>query len=48
MGTAEKVATGIVTVALVTTLVLSGRQTAQVIKAIADLFTGALKAAMGR
>lgn len=47
MGTAEKVALGIVGIGFVTTLVLPDRQTAQVIRAIADLFTRALGQAMG-
>jgi hypothetical protein len=44
----EKVALGIVAVALVTTLVMSGRQTATVIKASGDVFSGGLRTAMGR
>ena len=48
MSTLEKVAMGIVAVALVTTMVLPGRQTAPVINAFGDTFSGALKAAMGR
>jgi len=39
---------GIVTVALITTLVLPGRQTPAVIQALANLFTGSIKAATGR
>lgn len=48
MSTAERIAMGIVTVALVTTLVLNDRNTAQVIQAIGGGFTTALKTAMGR
>jgi hypothetical protein len=39
---------GIVTVGLVTTLILPGRQTAPVIKAAGSAFSGSLKTAMGR
>jgi hypothetical protein len=45
---AEKVTGGIITVALVTTLILPDRQTAAVLKALWDGFTGALQRAMGR
>lgn len=48
MGTVERVALAIVGVAFVTTLLLPGRQTAQVIKAGSELFTGSLKTAMAR
>lgn len=48
MTTIEKVALGIVAVALVTTLLLPGRQTAQVIQATGGAFSGSLKTAMGR
>lgn len=44
----EKIAMAIVTVALVTTLILPGRQTASVIRAGSDFFTGALRTSMGR
>jgi hypothetical protein len=47
MGTAEKVAMGIVTVALVTTLILPKRQTPQVVNAFTNLFRGSLATAMG-
>lgn len=46
MGTVEKVALAIVGVALVTTLVLPGRQTPKVIGAFSDLFRGSLATAM--
>lgn len=48
MTTVEKVAMGIVGIALVTTLILPGRQTAQVIKAGGQIFNSALKTSMGR
>ena len=48
MTTLERVAMGIVGIALVTTLILPGRQTASVIRAGSDLFTGSLRTAMGR
>jgi len=48
MSTLERVAMGIVGIALVTTLILPGRQTATVLKAGGDVFTGSLRAAMGR
>lgn len=48
MSTVEKIAMGIVGIALVTTLILPGRQTPQVIGAFTDLFSGSLKTAMGR
>jgi len=48
MSTFEKVAMGIVGIALVTTLILPGRQTASVINAGGNAFNGALRAAMGR
>lgn len=46
MGTVEKVAMGIVGIALVTTLILPGRQTPQVINAFSNLFRGSLATAM--
>jgi hypothetical protein len=46
--TIEKVAMAIVGVALATTLVLPDRKTAQVITAGGNVFSNALKAAMGR
>lgn len=48
MSTAERIALAIVGVALVTTLILPDRQTATVIRAGGDLFTNALRQAMGR
>lgn len=48
MGTVEKVALGIVAVAFVTTLVLNDRKTADVIRAVGDVFTRGLREAMGR
>lgn len=48
MGTVERVALAIVGVAFVTTLILPGRQTANVIKAGSNLFSTALQRAMGR
>lgn len=46
MSTVEKIALAIVGVALVTTLVLPGRQTPKVIGAVSDLFRGSLATAM--
>lgn len=46
MSTVEKVAMGIIGVGLVTTLVLPGRQTPQVINAVSGLFRGSLATAM--
>lgn len=48
MATAEKIAMGIVAIAMVTTLLLPGRQTVPVLGAVESLFTGSLKTAMGR
>lgn len=48
MSSLEKVALAIVGVAMATTLVMSGRQTASVLKAGGGVFSGALRAAMGR
>jgi hypothetical protein len=48
MGTVEKVALAIVTVAFVTTLILPERQTAKVIHATGSVFTQSLRTAMGR
>lgn len=48
MSTVERVALAIVTVAMVTTLILPGRQTPQVFDAAGRLFSGSLRAAMGR
>jgi len=46
MSTVEKVAMGIVGIALVTTLILPGRQTPKVIDAVSNLFKGSLATAM--
>lgn len=48
MSTVEKIAMGIVGIALVTTLILPGRQTPQVLNAAGNVFSGSLKTAMGR
>lgn len=48
MTTIEKVALGIVAIGLATTLLLPGRQTASVITASGNAFSGALRTAMGR
>ena len=48
MTTVEKIALGIIGVAMATTLILPGRQTPQVIGAAGNLFTGSLRTAMGR
>lgn len=47
MGTAEKVATGIIGLAMITTLILPRRQTPQVINAFFSGFRGTLSTAMG-
>jgi hypothetical protein len=47
MGSAERIAMGIVGVAMITTLILPKRQTPQVINAFAGLFRGSLATAMG-
>lgn len=47
MTTFEKIAMGIVGIALVTTLILPGRQTPAVLGAVGTLFTGSLATAMG-
>lgn len=39
---------GILTIALVTTIILPGRQSAKVIDSFGDAFAGSIKAAMGR
>lgn len=46
MTTVEKVAMGIIGVAMVTTLTLPGRQTSKIIDAISNLFRGSLATAM--
>jgi hypothetical protein len=48
MGTVERIALAVVGVALVTTLLLPGRQTPQVFDAAGRVFTGGIRAAMGR
>lgn len=48
MTTIEKVAMGIVGIALITTLILPDRQTVPVIGAVGNVFTGSLRAAMAR
>lgn len=47
MTTIEKVALAIVSLAMITTLILPGRQTAPVIQAAGSVFKGSLQAAMG-
>lgn len=47
MNAVQKVALGIIGVAMITTLVLPGRQTPKVIDAFSRLFTGSLSVAMG-
>lgn len=44
----QKVALAIVSVAMLTTLILPGRQTPEVFRAAGDVFSGGLRAAMGR
>jgi hypothetical protein len=46
MGSAAKIAMAVVGIALVTTLILPGRQTTNVIGAVSDLFRGSLATAM--
>lgn len=48
MSTAEKIAMGVVGIALITTLILPGRQTVPVIGAVEKLFTRSLGTAMGQ
>lgn len=43
----QKLAMGIIGVAMVTTVVLPGRQTPQVVSALTGLFRGSLATAMG-
>lgn len=47
MGTAQKIAMGIIGIGMITTLLLPRRQTPQVIGAVDKLFRGALGTAMG-
>ena len=48
MASIEKIALAIVAVGMVTTLILPGRQTSQVINAAGSVFSGSLRTAMGR
>jgi hypothetical protein len=48
MNTVQKIAMGIIGIGMATTLILPGRQTAQVVDAFRKLFTGALGTAMGQ
>jgi hypothetical protein len=48
METIQKIALAITGVAMITTLMLPGRQTPQVFRAAGDVFSGGLRAAMGR
>jgi hypothetical protein len=48
MSTIEQVMMGIVGVAMVTTVILPGRQSPAVIQAFGNVFSGSLKTAMGR
>jgi hypothetical protein len=47
MGTAEKIAMGIIGIGLVTTLILPDRQTPKVVDSFTRLFRGSLATAMG-
>lgn len=47
MSTLQQIAMGIITVGMVTTLILPGRQTPAVINAFTGLFRGSLATAMG-
>ncbi|MFE4960421.1 hypothetical protein ACFRCW_42405 [Streptomyces sp. NPDC056653] len=47
MSAAEKIAMGIVSIGMITTLILPGRQTPAVINAFTKLFRGSLATAMG-
>ncbi len=47
MGKGEKIASGIVAIAMVTTLILPKRKTPEVIDALGKLFKGVLGTAMG-
>lgn len=46
MGSAAKIAMAVVGIAMITTLILPGRQTTKVIDAVSDLFRGSLATAM--
>lgn len=48
MGTLEKIALAIVGVAMATTVLLPGRQTAAVLTAAGNVFNGAIQNAQGR
>ncbi len=48
MQSVEKIALAIVGVAMVTTLVLPGRQTPKVLSALGSTFAGSIRAAMGQ
>jgi hypothetical protein len=48
MSSIEKIAMGIVGVAMVTTLILPDRQTPKVLGAVGSLFAGSIRASMGR
>jgi hypothetical protein len=48
MSSLEKIAMGIISVGMVTTLILPGRNTVPAINAMKNLFAGSLKTAMGR
>lgn len=47
MGAGEKIAMGIISIGMVTTLILPDRQTPKVIAAFTQLFRGSLATAMG-
>jgi len=44
----QKIALAIVSVGMITTLILPGRQTPEVFRAAGDVFSGGLRTAMGR
>lgn len=46
MGTAEKIAMGIIAIGMATTLVLPGRMTPKVIDSVSNFFRGSLATAM--
>jgi hypothetical protein len=48
VSTIEKLGMGIIGIAMATTLLLPGRQTAAVISAAGNVFSGSIKTAMGR
>lgn len=47
MALAQKIAMGIIGIGMATALVLPGRQTPQVIRAVGEIFRGSLATAMG-